>query len=89
MFRTMRIVVAAAGVLGGGSASVPHSAVGRQRGKGASSSDGPASAQLHVDARIGGSHAPVSLLPAPRERSSCQPRPYEMVFRTRTGTSML
>ena len=73
---------------GGGSASVPHSAVGSSA-EGASSADGPASAQLHDDARIGGSHAPVSLLPAPRERSSCQPRPYEMVFRTRTGTSML
>mmetsp|Transcript_19235 Transcript_19235/g.57395 ORF Transcript_19235/g.57395 Transcript_19235/m.57395 type:complete len:92 (+) Transcript_19235:1183-1458(+) len=35
-----------------------------------------------------GSHGPVAFAPAPRERRSCQPRPYDTVLRTSTGTSI-
>ena len=49
---------------------------------------GSVAAHSHDDANCGGSQFPVILEPAPRERSNCQPRPYETVLRTRTGTSM-
>ena len=82
------------------SSTAPQSGEAMQRGMAAASSlsvtpglcgnGAPTAAeQLHELAFCGGSHGPVALLPAPRDRSNCQALPYEMELRTRTGTSIL
>ena len=87
-------------VTAGASSAAPQSGEAMQRGIAAASSlsvtpglcgnGAPTAAeQLHELAFCGGSHGPVALLPAPRDRSNCQALPYEMEFRTRTGTSIL
>lgn len=87
-------------VTAGASSAAPQSGEAMQRGIAAASSlsvtpglcgNGAPTVveQLHELAFCGGSHGPVALLPAPRDRSNCQALPYEMEFRTRTGTSIL
>mmetsp|Transcript_40563 Transcript_40563/g.135168 ORF Transcript_40563/g.135168 Transcript_40563/m.135168 type:complete len:215 (+) Transcript_40563:514-1158(+) len=95
--RLSRIAAAgAAGTLAG--AAAEQSGEGTQRGMALVSSvsrrpglGGSAAVveQLHELESCGGSQAPLALLPSPLDRRSCHARPYEMLLRTRTGTSIL